>query len=518
MKHLLALDAGTGSGRAVLFNEKGEQIASASREWTHVSDPNYLGSMTFDMDKNWALIRDCITEVLSQVKGINIASVTTTSMREGIALYDKAQKELWACANVDSRAVDEVKDLRKKDPALEKEIYRLSGQTFALGAVPRLLWLKNHNPEIYAKAEYIVMLSDWLSHHLGAGLSVDPSNGGTTGLFNLKTRLWDREIFSLCGIKDNLHNTPVFESGTIIGEISGRCAGETGLKRGIPIVMGGGDAQLGTVGVGAVREGEVSVFGGSFWQQEANLSSAKYDPSGKLRINFHGITNLWQAETIVFFPGLIIRWFRDALCPDIKKESAAQGVDPYLVLDKMASEIPPGSYSILPIFSDAMDYTHWKHAAPSFLNLSLNPERCNRASLFRSLLENAAIVTRANLEQIAGLTGAYPKEIIFAGGASKSSLWCQIVSDVLQIPVKTKKVKEATALGAAIFAAQGAGIITDIQQEISTFVKDDTVYYPRKENRAVYFDLYERWKEGYSVQRGLSERNITEAMWKAPGE
>lgn len=518
MRHILALDAGTGSGRAVIFDETGEQIAAASREWTHISHPDYPGSMTFDRDRNWEFICDCIREVSSQINDLDIAAVTTTSMREGIAVYDEKQNELWACANVDARAVEQVKQLRLYDPGLEKRIYQISGQTFALGAVPRLLWLKEHAGNIYDKAFYVVMLSDWISHRLGASLSIDPSNGGTTGLFNLETRKWDTEIAVQCGIKKNLLAAPVFEAGSVIGEVSSRCSAETGLKTGIPIVMGGGDAQLGTVGVGAVNPGDTAVFGGSFWQQEVNLSSHVYDPAGRIRMNFHSIPGLWQAETIVFFPGLIVRWFRDAICPDIKKEAVNSGKDPYDLLSQMASQIPAGSYSILPVFSDAMDYSHWRHAAPSFLNLSIDARTCNRASLFRSLLENAAIVTLANLERVSDLTGSFPEEVIFAGGASKGSLWCQILSDVLQIPVKTRVVKEATALGAAIFAAKGVGIIEEVGSGSLQYVKEDRVYYPDTGNKEVYRDLYEHWQDAYKVQLELADKNITTSMWRAPGE
>ncbi len=518
MRHLLALDAGTGSGRAVIFSETGEQIAAASREWEHVSHPDYPGSMTFDMEKNWSLICDCIREVSSQIKDPDIAAVTTTSMREGIALYDEAGNELWAVANVDARAVEEVKELRRGSPDLEKEVYRISGQTFALGAVPRLLWLKKHEPEIYRRAAYVVMLSDWISIRLGAEIAVEPSNGGTTGMFNLETRRWDSRIAELCGIKESLLSAAVHESGEVIGEVSRKCSSETGLREGIPIVMGGGDAQLGSVGVGAVNPGDVSVFGGSFWQQEVNLGLPVFDKTGRIRMNFHSIPDLWQAEAIVFFPGLVVRWFRDAICPDIKMDAINKKKDPYDLLSAMAADVPAGSNFVIPIFSDAMDYSHWKHAAPSFLNLSIDADKCNRAVLFRSLLENAAVVTLANLERISELTGSFPKEIIFAGGASKSPLWCQIVSDVLQIPVKTRVVKEATALGAAVFAAKGAGIIRDISKEVSGYVKEDSVFYPDAGNKAVYRELYERWRESYKLQMDLADRNITASMWRAPGE
>ncbi len=518
MKHLLALDAGTGSGRAVLFDEQGNQLAVSGREWEHRSEPEYPGSMTFDRDHNWDLLTQCIRDVLDQVPDANVAAVSTTSMREGIALYDDRGRELWACANVDARAIEEVKELRAKSQDLEYELYLKSGQTFALGAAPRLLWIKKHLPEVYEKTAYVVMLSDWVATRLGAPPTVDPSNGGTTGLFNLKTRKWDETIAEACGIRKDLLRAPVAEAGTVIGEVSSKAARETGLKPGTPIVMGGGDAQLGTIGVGAVRPGQASVFGGSFWQQEVNLDKPLSDPSGRIRMNFHAVPSQWQAEAIVFFPGIAVRWFRDTFAPDVKADALARGIDPYSALEKMAKEVPAGSYGIIPIFSDAMDYMHWKHAAPSFLNLPLDSDVPLRAALFRSLEENAAIVTLANLRRISEVTGEFPDHVIFAGGASKGPLWCQILADVLQVPVHTRVVKEATALGAAICAGTGVGIYPDIATAAEHIVQPGKVYEPNPSLADIYEEAFRRWSEAYKPQLELADRGITTSMWRAPGE
>ena len=123
-KYLLAVDAGTGSVRAVLFDTKGTQIAAVAREWEHHADPRFPGSMDFDWTHNWELACTCIRGVIAEagIDAKDIAGVSTTCMREGILLYDKEGHEIWACANVDSRSTDEVAQLVQADPELEKEI------------------------------------------------------------------------------------------------------------------------------------------------------------------------------------------------------------------------------------------------------------------------------------------------------------------------------------------------------------------------------------------------------------
>ncbi len=518
MRHILAIDAGTGSGRAIIFDELGQQLTAVGREWTHRSEPGHPGSMTFDQEANWAALLACVNEASAQVPDLNIVAVTTSSMREALVVYDEAGNELWACANVDARAVQEVKDLRAAEAGIERRLYLRSGQTFALGAPPRLLWLKRHAPAIYDRIAAVAMLSDWVAHRLGAPICVDPSNGGTTGLFNLQTRRWDASIAEACGLKHEVVSAAVFETGSVIGEVSPAAAAVTGLRAGTPIVMGGGDVQLGALGVGAVQAGQAVVLGGTFWQQLVNLNEPLADTSGRIRMNFAALPGLWQAEAIVFFPGLAARWFRDAICPDLTAAARAAGQDPYSALESLAAEAPPGANGITPIFSDAMDYAHWRHASPSFLNLSVDPVVASRGAMFRALQENAAIVTRANLQRIAAVTGAFPESVIFASGASKGPLWCQILSDVLQIPVETRVVKEATALGAAMSASVGVGLFPTIQAAATTWVKPETRYEPNVRHADVYQQAFDRWCNAYPAQLALADTGVTIPLWRAPGE
>ena len=151
MKYLMAIDAGTGSVRAVIFDTNGNQISMGQREWTHLEEEGVPNSMSFDWNKNWQLTVDCIDEALKSknIDPKDILSVSSTSMREGIVLYDYNMQEIFAVANVDARASKEVTYLKEEFPGIEEEFYALSGQTFALGALPRLMWLKNNKRDLY---------------------------------------------------------------------------------------------------------------------------------------------------------------------------------------------------------------------------------------------------------------------------------------------------------------------------------------------------------------------------------
>ena len=516
MQYLMAIDAGTGSVRAVIFDEEGKQISVASREWTHLEIEGVPNSMSFDTQKNWELAKECIKEslALAVLKAKDIVAVSATSMREGIVLYDKEGKELWAVANVDARAADEVKYLKENFKGVEEEFYELSGQTFALGALPRLLWLKNHEPKLYERVASISMIGDWVLAKLSGVIATDPSNGGTTGIFSLQERQWVKEMAQKVGLKDDIF-PPVYETGKVIGSVVNK---ESGLSNSTKVVMGGGDVQLGAAGLGVTELGQVAILGGSFWQQVVNISSNTKPPKdSSIRVNPHVIEGLSQAEGITFFSGLVMRWFRDAFCDMEKIEAKERGVDTYALLEEKAQEVPVGSHGIMPIFSDVMNYGKWYHASPSFINLSIDPSICNKASMFRALEENACMVSAINLQKIEKFTGVKAKEIVFAGGASKGKLWCQILADVTGCRVKIPKVTEATALGAAMAAGVGAGVFDSIAGAAKKLVIWSHSYEPNSLNFSKYNDMQEKWCEVYKTQLDLVDRGLTKSMWKAPG-
>ena len=458
--YLMALDAGTGSVRAVIFDLEGKQIAVGQAEWRHLAVPDVPGSMEFDLEKNWQLACECIRQALhnAAIAPEAIAAVAACSMREGIVVYDAEGTPVWACANVDARAAREVSELKEiHDYTFENDVYRSTGQTLALSAIPRLLWLAHHRSDIYRRASTVTMISDWMAYMLSGELAVDPSNAGTTGLLDLKTRNWRPALLEMAGLRADILS-PVKETGTLLGSVTAKAAAQCGLRAGTPVVVGGGDVQLGCLGLGVVRPAQTAVLGGTFWQQVVNLPEPIVDPEMNVRVNPHVIPGMVQTESISFFTGLTMRWFRDAFCAEEKLIAERLGVDAYTLLEEMASRVPAGAWGIMPIFSDRMRFKSWYHAAPSFINLSIDPEKCNKATLFRALEENAAIVSACNLQQIADFTGIHPTSLVFAGGGSKGKLWSQILADVSGLTVNVPVVKEATALGCAIAAGVGGGI------------------------------------------------------------
>lgn len=517
--HLLVLDAGTGSGRAVIFDREGRQVGMAQEEWVHLPEAGVPGSMAFDHAAGWALLTRCIHKALKScgLTGRDIAAISATSMREAIVLYDGEGREVWAVANVDGRAVEEVKELKAKGPDYERSFYDISGETFALGALPRINWLRKHHPEIFERVRSFSMVNDWIGARLTGEIAVEPTNGSTNGLIDLATRRWSDELIAKAGL-DRAMFPRVVEPGEVVGQVTARAATETGLAEGTPFVAGGGDVQMGALGLGLVGMGEAAVLGGTFWQQVVNIPQGSVDETMRLRVNAAALPQMNQAEAISFFVGLTARWFRDAFCQEEIRDAAAQGRDAYELMEELAMQAPVGAHGIIPVFSDAMDFGNWYHAAPSFLNLSIDPAIANKGSMFRAIQENAAIVAAVNLarvEAFAKVDSSGP--LTLAGGASKGRLWPQIVADVTGREIRIPKVREATALGGAAAAATGIGQFSSLAEAGGSFVAWERSVEPNRANKSAYDEARARWEVAYAVQKKLVDDGVTTSMWRAPG-
>ena len=263
--------------------------------------------------------------------------------------------------------------------------------------------------------------------------------------------------------------------------------------------------------------GQAGVFGGSFWQYEFNTDKSTPDPDYRVRVNCHAIPQIWQYEALAFKPGLVMRWYRDGFCQAEKAEAKERGIDVYDVMNEHAAKIPAGIHGMLCCFSDVMNYIHWTHASPTFTNFELDPERFNKYTFYRAILENTALLVHGHMDLVKEATGNESDELIFAGGASKNPLWAQIVADVTGKNVRIPEVKEATALGAAVLAGYGVGIYPSIAEGAKRVVKWDKTFSPNPDNKAVYDQLYVQWKDVYKSQLELAEEGKVKSMWRAPG-
>jgi len=517
MNKIMTLDVGTGSGRCIIFDLEGQQLASAQREWIPRSLPQYPGSQEFDTTEAWTLLCQCIREAMDRagIAPSEIAGVTATSMREGMVLYDEAREVIWACPNVDARAVGEAAEMIAA--GLAEPIYRVGGDWLNIISPPRFWWIRRHMPEVYERIAHMNMLSDWVLFELSGEIVTDPSIGSSSGLFDLAQRTWSEEIIEVADLPPGIY-PQVYESGTAIGEVTTKAARDTGLAPGTPVITSGADTQLALVGVGAARPGSCVVVGGGFWQTAMVADKPVIDPEYRLRTLCHAVPGQWMTEGIGFYHGFAMRWFRDGFCQEEKSRASQEGIDAYHAMEKLAETVPPGSNGVQAIFSDVMNSKRWKHAPPSLMGFDiLAPERSGKKECIRAIEENAAYVSLGHLHILQELTGSHPDEIVFCGGSSKGFLWPQIVADVLGRRLRIPEVRESTSLGAAICVGVALGFYSGIDDAAHRLVRWEKVISPDMEHHVAYQEHYRRWREVYARVLPIGDQGLLPSLWRAPG-
>jgi autoinducer 2 (AI-2) kinase len=513
-RYLLAVDAGTGSCRALLFTEAGQQVSAAQREWAHREPPGAPGGQDFDVDAGWRAIAACVRDALRDAgaAGGDIAAVSATSMREGVVLYDRAGREIWACPNVDSRSAEEARELIREGAA--EKIFAEAGDWVSITTPARLRWLARHRPGILGAVGSLGMLSDWIVYRLSGTHVTEPSCGSSSGMFTLAQRRWSQSIPAMCGLPPDVL-PPVADPGTVVGEVTAAAAGQTGLRAGTPVVAGGADTQLGLLGAG-VGKAEYTVVAGTFWQNTVLLSEPLVDPEARLRTLCHVVPGEWMLEGIGFYCGMSMRWFRDAFCDGEVALARSRGVDPYVVMEEAAAKVPPGG--VIAIMSNLMNAKRWVHASPSFLQFNLgDPAACGRGACVRAIEEAAAFVARGHRDIIGELTGLRFGELVFTGGAAKGRLWPQIMADVLAVPVRVPVVTESSGLGAALCAGVGAGIYSSFGELPADLRARAATFEPDPAAAAGYDERYLAWRTVYTRMLELSEEGLLNPLWRAAG-
>jgi autoinducer 2 (AI-2) kinase len=515
-RYLLAIDAGTGSCRALLFTEAGEQAGTGLREWTHREPADAPGGQDFDVAAGWRAIAACIADALAQAgaAGGDVAAVSATSMREGVVLYDRAGTEIWACPNVDSRSAAEAAELISEGAA--DKIYAEAGDWVSITTPARLRWLARHRPGLLDSAGSMGMLSDWIVYRLCGEHVTEPSCGSSSGMFSLAQRTWSPSIAALCGLPPEVL-PPVVDPGTVVGGVTAAAAAQTGLRPGTPVVAGGGDTQLGLLGAGA-RPGEYTVVGGTFWQNTVLLGVPLIDPRVRLRTLCHALPGAWMLEGIGFYCGMSMRWFRDAFCDAEVAQAASRGVDPYVVMEEAAARIPAGAGGVVAIMSNLMNARRWVHASPSFLQFDLSDQAAGgRGACVRALEEAAAYVARGHRDIIGELTGLEFGELVFTGGAARGRLWPQIMADVLGVPVRVPVVTESSALGAALCAGVGVGSYASLAEPLPSLRERAATFEPDPAAVAGYDEKYAAWRDIYRRMLDISEAGLLSPLWRAAG-
>ncbi len=494
-----ALDLGTTGCRTFIFNMSGSIISSDYQEWeSFYPVPSYV-----EQDANlwWESIKKTI-EIAIKKSGIDkseIVSLSVTNQRETIVPVDQEGNPLHnALVWQDRRTTNQVEFIRKKIG--EDKIYNTTGLFIdPYFSATKILWFKDEKPEIYQKTHKFLLVSDYIIYKLTGQFYTDHSNASRTMLFDINKLKYSDEIASELEI--DLDKMPeAVESGIDIGEI---ITEDTIFDKKTLVITGAGDQQSAALGVGVVSPGNIKVTTGTGSFILAYLEQPKLDPKKRVLCSCHAIPGAWVQEASIFTTGAFLRWFRDELGVEECQLAEKQNQDPYVILTEEAEKSPIGANSLLAIpHLVGAGAPHWNPYARGLIyGLSLGHKR---RDIIRSIMEGVAFEIRKNVEIFREL-GIAPKELKLTGGGSRSDFWNQIYADVLGMTCVRNVIEEATSLGAAILAATGAGLFSDVVSAAENICKVDKKWIPDINRQKIYSKIYNLSNELYSC---LNEKNF----------
>ena len=493
MKYLLGIDLGTSGTRSVLFDENGQVIAARSAEYPLHQPRN--GWAEQDPEDWWQAAIATISQVVKQsgVDPRKISALGISGQMHGLVMLDEQGQVLrpsiiWA----DQRTGEECGDITRLVGA--QRLIEITANPALTGfTASKIMWVKKHQPEIYARCRHILLPKDYLRYKLTGDFATEVSDASGMQLLDVPKRQWSQEVLDRLGIAKELLPR-VYESPEVTGHISQEAGRLTGLTGTTLVVGGAGDNAAAAVGTGTVVDGRAFTTIGTSGVVFAHASQLAIDPKGRVHTFCCAVPGAWHVMGVVQSAGLSKRWIRDTLCQVEIEQAEQMGVDSYDLVDQLAAASPPGANRLL--FLPYLMGERTPHLDPDcrgvFFGLSAMHKK---GDLIRAVMEGVSYSLKDSLDILEGM-GVVPSDMLLTGGGAKSPFWRQLLSDVFGSPVKTIKSAEGPALGVAILAGVGAGLYKSVPEACRKLVKEERVLSPDPEKAAYY-------KKGHRLYRAL---------------
>jgi len=472
--YIAAYDLGTGGIKLCLVDVHGKIVKTA-----FTSYPLYIpdeGWAEQEPDDYWKAVCNVTKQVLfsGDIKAHEIIGIFFCTQWKGIIPIRAdgsvlRRSIIW----LDQRASRQAEELNKK---LDTSDFISSDYW------PKIMWIKENEPDNYRKIYKAILPKDYIKFKLCGVISTEATDASSTAAFNTAKRCWAFNLIEETGI-DADYFPEIGESLKISGTVTKECAGQTGLCHGTPVIYGGGDTLMYSVGTGIIKPGIVSVNIGSGCQTATSVNEPLYDKEFRTNTFCHVKNDLWLIIGGHLNGGITLKWLKEKMFPNMS----------FADFDVRAKEINAGSDGVifLPYLSGERTPYHDPSAKAILFGLTLG-HNCNH--IIRAAMEGVVMAMRLSLEIFRELNIPTEK-IVASGGGARSDIWLKMQADIFDAEICRTTSCEEACTGAAIAAGVGAGIYNSIEEACSRIVRySPEVTYPDKESVKVYNEAFERFK------------------------
>src|SRR6266478_1766972 len=480
----LGIDIGTGGTRALLVDERGKILAghTAPHEDMRMERPLWAEQRPQDW---WDAAVKAIRGVLAgaQVSGREVRGVGLSGQMHGLVILDKNDEVIrpsliWC----DQRSQAQV-DFINRTVGSAKVVAHTANPVLTGFTLPKLLWVRDNEPENYARVRKMLLPKDYVRSKLTGNFATEVSDASCTALFDVVHRKWSSQMIEALALDASIL-PKCHESAEVTGAISSSIAELTGLTAGTPVVGGGGDQAASAVGNGIVELGVVSCTLGTSGVVFAHMEQVAYDPLGRVHTFCHAVPGKWHVMGVTQGAGLSLQWFRNQLSP----------ASDYDALMSEAAKSPVGAQGLfwLPyLMGERTPYLD-PIARGGWIGLTA---KHTRADLIRALIEGVSYSQKDCLDIIEQL-GVAVHSVRVSGGGGKSAFWRQVLASILETPVVTLETQEGSAYGAALLAMVGTGAYASVPEVCRSVIRETGSVAPRAGECEFY-------RNGHGVYRAI---------------
>lgn len=493
--NFLGIDVGTGGTRALVMDEHGSVVGSASSEHENFASPR-PGWAEQDPRDWWRATAVAVRKVLhaSGVRPEQIACVGFSGQMHGAVLLDSADEVvrpaiIW-CDQRSEAQCRELEEMFGRDTL----IGLTCNPPLTNFTLTKLLWVRENEPKNWAWVAHVMLPKDYVRFRLTGERAIDMADASGTLLLDVANRRWSGDVLSRTGLKQSLLPA-LFESTQVCGKISVLGAEACGLRAGTPVVAGAGDQSAGAVGMGIAQAGAVSATIGTSGVVFASTDRPAMDPKGRLHTFCHAIPGRWHVMGVTQAAGLSLRWYRDhfgASSPGVQKKD---GRDPYDIFAEEASAAPAGSEGAfwVPYLMGERTPHLDPNARAALIGLTASHTRTH---VIRAIMEGVAFSLKDTFTIFEEMKIPVTS-IRLGGGGARSALWRQIQADVYGQEVEIVAAEEGAAYGAAILAGVGAQAWATVEEACEAVVRVAKRISPNQEDSATMQTAYGTYRKIY---------------------
>lgn len=471
----MGIDVGSSGCKISVVDEMGKKLAFASRGYSFIYKNR---TCELDAEVVWESVLDALREMSEKVDLSELETICTTSFGEMFVLLDENRNILRKSISYeDRRGSAEISDF-------SEDIYGITGATLdVMYALPKLMWIKNNEPDTYKKAKYLCMFADFILFKLGAEHHTDHSLAARTLMLDIKNKCWSDEILNRAGIKKDILGRLV-APGTPVGKIDATLARELKISENAILLAGAHDQVCAALGAGVIREG-LALDGMGSNECIVPVFESLAVNEGMKKSNLVCVPYVLPGMYVTYAfnrtSGSLFKWYRELLA-----------VGEY---DELINEMPdsPTEILLLPHFAGAATPYMDDDAVGAMIGLKLST---TRGELTKGIIEglNFEILVNLNCLKEAGFE---MKELFVAGGMSKSNAVLQIKADILGIPIKRLANSETGTVGAAILGSVASGIFSSVEDAVEKLVSVSEVFYPDDKKHEIYIKRFEKYERMY---------------------